>query len=168
MTNLGRLQYKLAILRRRRALRRWVCCIAPVGTGGLTVLVAVFWLDFGFQMDVIQRAVTSAGGLLMLGWILRRFSHPFLRRRETELESALQVEHHHGIQDQLVAALQFDTLDSRRHGSKQLESAVIDHCQSLTHYIGCPGIKIPIVAIIPPRGPKDSWYSGGLTHLRPM
>lgn len=132
MTNLGMLRRELATLRRRRALRRLVCGTAPLGTGCVCVLAAVFLLDFLLELDVMQRMVAVGVGLLMLGWILRRSAWPYLRERESELGAALQVERQHGIDDQLVAALQFEKPDADRRGSLQLESAVIARARDLS------------------------------------
>ena len=132
MNNLGRLHQKLVLLRRWRGWRRAVCGLAPLASSGLCVLAAIFCLDFVFGMDSVQRTVAAVGGLMLYGWSVRQLAWPFLCERESELEVALQVERHHGIQDQLVPALQFEQPDRRRHASRQLESAVIEQCRMTT------------------------------------
>ena len=132
MTNLALLRRKLALLRRRRVLRRFVCGAAPVGTGFICFLVAMFISDFLFQLDVVQRTVAMGTGLLLLGWFLRRSAWPYLRVRESVLQTALDFERIHGIDSQLVAALQFELADADRRSSPQLEQAVIDDARAVT------------------------------------
>ena len=132
MTNLGLLRRKLAMLRRRRALRRLVCGAAPIGTGGVCFLAAIFFFDFLFKLDVVQRAFAIGTGLLILGWFLRRAAWPYLRVRESELQTALHIERQHGIDDQLIAALQFEISDAARRSSPQLELAVIQDARAVS------------------------------------
>ena len=92
----------------------------------------MFLLDFVFKLDVVQRTVAASAGFLMLVWYLRRTAWPYLKMRDSALQTALDVERIHGIDSHLVAALQFETPDDARRSSPQLEQAVIQAARAVS------------------------------------
>jgi hypothetical protein len=126
VTKLSALHRQLNRLGRSRR-RLWL------GTGASALLVAVLWAavavffaDWLLDMTRTQRIVALAASVLALGWAYRRYTRPWLRRRETELEMAMLVQRQAHIDSDLVAALQFERPEARHWGSVQLEQAVID------------------------------------------
>ena len=84
-------------------------------------------LDWTFKMTIAQRLVALAMYAGALVWAYRRWVRPWLGHRETKIDMALLVEKHQRIDSELVAALQFETPEAERWGSRQLETAVIDY-----------------------------------------
>ncbi|MCA9249485.1 MAG: hypothetical protein KDA42_20345, partial [Planctomycetales bacterium] len=118
-------------LRRRRQALRWA-------TGGAALLVAVLWilagvfaLDFLFSLQTLQRAVVMAVGAGLLVWAFLKFTRPYWGVSESLIDVALLVEKRQGIDSDLVAALQFESPQADRWGSRELEDAVIDYVAEL-------------------------------------
>ncbi len=126
MTQLKKLHRRLAALRRRRAAARWASAWSALLTTVLWSLLAVFAVDLLFDLDVTQRLVVFALGVIAIGWSFRRFTLPLLGVRESEIQLALMVENRHGIHSDLVAAIQFERPQAAVWGSRQLEQAVIE------------------------------------------
>jgi hypothetical protein len=130
MTRLAQLRRRLSRLKQhRRNVRR------GAGYGGLaialfSILASAFLVDWLLDLNRIQRAISLAlcGSLLLLAF--RRYTLPWLRRRETDLDMALLVERNERIDSDLIAALQFDNPETPTWGSLELQRAVIDRAAS--------------------------------------
>lgn len=131
MTKLRTLQSQLASLRRWRQWFRWGTGYAGLLIALLWILAAVFVLDYGFKLEVPQRAIVIVIGLAGLVWAAMRYTAPFLGIQETPIDMALLVERQQGIDSDLVAALQFESPEADKWGSRQLEDAVVDYVAQL-------------------------------------
>jgi len=126
MTRLTELRKRLARLKRRRQRTRWATAYSALALALLWILAAAFLVDWLFEMNWIQRAISL---LLCTGiavWAFWRWSLPWLGHRENELDMALLVERRHHIDTDLVAAVQFESPEAPAWGSLQLEQAVVD------------------------------------------
>lgn len=131
-TRLRTLRSQLASLRWRRQAFRWATAFSAFFIALLWILAGVFLLDFLFpHMTILQRVVLIAVGLGALVWATLKYTRPFLGVDESEVEMALLVERQHGIDSDLVAALQFESPEASRWGSPELENAVIDYVAQL-------------------------------------
>lgn len=131
MSKLVILRSRLASLRRRRWMVRTSAAYSALLIGLLWSLAAVFLIDFVFEMDVVQRLIVMALGVVASGWVFRRYTLPMLGRAETNTDMALLVEREHRIDSDLVAALQFESPQASGWGSRQLEDAVIEKVASI-------------------------------------
>lgn len=127
MTKLAALHERLTGLRRRRRAIRIGTGLAALSLAVLWSLVALFLVDWLLSMTQVQRGVALVLAAGALVWAFKRYALPWLSYRETELDVALLVERQHGIDSDLVAALQFENPEARRWGSAQLEDQVIDY-----------------------------------------
>lgn len=131
MTNLSRLRSQLTGLRRRRARTRWTIGNSALATAVLVVLGMLMFLDWLLVMNAIQRAVTMVLGIGVVAWVFRRYSLPWLGRRESEIAIAMVLERQEAIDSDLVAALQFESPAAPLWGSGELEQAVIQRAADL-------------------------------------
>jgi hypothetical protein len=129
-TSLKQLHRKLAqVARRRRWSRRAAgCCAAAVAV--LWTLAVAFLLDLAFELDVIQRLIVLTLAAAALCWAFVRFVRPWFGIRETESDLALMMEQRHHIDNDLIAAIQFESADTARWGSMRLQQSVIDSASS--------------------------------------
>jgi hypothetical protein len=127
MSRLATLRHELTGLRRRRMSVRLGAAWLAIGLAVLWALAAIFWLDWLFVMNRLQRVIALGIGIGAVIWAYRRYAKPLLSQRETDLDMALMVERQQGIDSDLVAALQFESPEAARWGSTQLERAVIDY-----------------------------------------
>ncbi|MCY2992951.1 MAG: hypothetical protein NTY19_34480 [Planctomycetota bacterium] len=126
MTKLKAIRRHLRSLRRRRRRVRRATAWSAVLIALLWLLGAIFAVDVGFELDVLQRVLVMLAGAGLTIWAFARFAVPFLGVRETEMQLALHVEKQHHINSDLVAALQFESPEASAWGSPQLEGAVVD------------------------------------------
>lgn len=132
MTRLIDLHRQLSSLRSRRRRVRWATAWSGAAVALLVILAAAFALDWVFEMTRPQRVLLlglCAGGLF---WAVRRYSRPWLGQRESERQLAIWIERSHRIDNDLVAALDFERPEAKRWGSAELEEAVIDQAAQLT------------------------------------
>jgi hypothetical protein len=101
----------------------------------LAAIAVDFLLDWLFSFSRPQRAFLLLLQAALALWGLRRFVWPALVARETNIDLALLVEREHGIDSDLVAALQFDLREADEWESRQLESAVVDRVAGLGHQL---------------------------------
>lgn len=131
MTHLVRTRKQVFALQRHRLLVRWGTALAPLLTGLLVILAAFWAVDFFFQLDAPQRTAMLAVCGLTLLWVFLRYAKPLLAQHESIVDVALMVEKQHGIDSDLVAALQFDAAPTVYYGSPELETAVVRHAEEL-------------------------------------
>src|ERR687891_13938 len=91
-SRLATLRFELARLKRVRAALRAVAAWSALGTTILLALGAVFVLDVVFHLAVPQRVVVLLLASAVVAWAFWRFTRPYLRRPESEIEMALFVE----------------------------------------------------------------------------
>ncbi len=123
--SLEQLHRKLKQLARRRRWSRRAagCCAALVAALG--VLAIAFLLDVAFELDVIQRLIVLTLAAAGLFWACVRFVWPWFGIREKESDLALMMERRHDIDNDLIAAIQFETADSAAWGSRPLQRTVM-------------------------------------------
>jgi len=132
MTKLARLHARLLELRRRRRGIRLGVGYVALAVAVLWSLLAVFLIDWLLEMNRPQRIVSLVIWAVAVFWAFRRFTLPWLKGRESELEMALMVQRAEHIDSDLVAALQFEQPEAPEWGSVQLEDAVIDHTAEIS------------------------------------
>src|SRR6185436_14001534 len=104
MTRLAPLRDRLADLRRRRAAVRWGAGVAALGLAMLWTLAVAFVIDWSLEMSKPQRLVMILAGIGIIVWAVRRFTLPWLKVTESELDMALLVERQQKLDSDLVAA----------------------------------------------------------------
>lgn len=101
-----------------------------------------FLLDWWLEMNRAQRFVSLVMCIGVAVWAYRRFSRPLLGWVETDLDLALSVEQGQHIDNDLVAALQFESPQAAGWGSGHLRGAVIDYVsefgKTLNVFTGLP------------------------------
>ncbi len=131
MSKLAQLRARLLRLRGRRRNVRLAIGHSALAVAAAWTLAALFLADWLLEMNKPQRAVTLAVAAGVVLWAVRRFTLPWLGRRETLVDMALLVQRQEQIDSDVVAALQFESPDAAGWGSVQLEQAVIDRVAEL-------------------------------------
>jgi hypothetical protein len=134
------LRSRLAGLGQRRRLDRWLTGWSGLVIAILIALALAFLVDYSLRLRRIERLASL---LMVVGftlWAFRKFTRPFLFRRESLADLALLVEQRQKIDTDLVAALEFDgSLPSRSTqsptGSAQLRTAVVDYVSDFTELL---------------------------------
>src|SRR5215213_21974 len=127
MTQLTPLRSRLNELRRRRQAVRLGTGYSAVGLAILWSLSSLFAVDWLLEMNRPQRVIMILACVGIVIWASRRFALPWLGQHESELDIALLVEKQQRIDSDLVAAIQFESAEAPRWGSRQLEQAVIGY-----------------------------------------
>ena len=127
MKRLPRIHSGLARLRLFRATVR-------LGVMGSTVLSILLWamagaflLDFWIHMDQLERTIVLLGVIGVAGWAFVRYLAPALKVHESDTALAVLVDGMHGMDSDLVGAIQFDDERRSQYGSEQLRDAVIEY-----------------------------------------
>src|SRR5258708_5815731 len=115
---LAPLNSRLSALRRQRWMLRVVRGGVEAALVLLSALALDFLLDWLFSFSRPQRGFLLIVLSLVALWGLWRFVWPALVARETNIDLALLVERQHGIDSDLVAALQFDSYEADEWGSR--------------------------------------------------
>lgn len=108
MSELEKLRSDLRRLRLQRRLVRWCFALAAWLLVMLIVALVCLGLDLLLHLSPLQRLLADGTGLSVGVWAWRRHVVPWVRQRESEIDAALLVEREHGLDSELVAALQFD------------------------------------------------------------
>ena len=109
MTQLQELRTHLHRLRQRRRLARWSTGLAALALAVLWGLVAVFLVDWTANLGTSLRLASPCrlGAVLLLAaWY---WAWPWLTQGESDLDIALLIEKQHHIDNDLVAALEFES-----------------------------------------------------------
>ncbi len=122
---LAPLREQLARVRRRRRAIRFAAGVIAIAVALLWVLSVIFLLDWQLSMSRLQRIVVILLGAGAMSWAYRKYAAALLAVHETDLDIALMVEKQQQIDSDLVAALQFETPEAAKWGSRQLSRAVI-------------------------------------------
>lgn len=143
MNRLGELIQRLAAVARRRRRARWAIAIWDSLLGLLWALWAIGTLDALLELTRAQRLLAWLGILGVLGWHAVRFQRPMLRRRETTLDLALELERVQGIDSDLVAALQFESSNPTPQ-TANLRRAVVDYVADYAEHLKDLGLRSPL------------------------
>lgn len=131
-TQLGQLRSELTRLRNTRQMVRGISGLSLLLQSALLVLVGGFLADWLLDMSTAQRCILLTLMAVILVWSVRKFVKPWFGQTDDLIELALNVEQRHGLDNDLVSALQFEQPEAATWGSTQLESAVITQTAELT------------------------------------
>ena len=131
-TQLGRLRSELTRLRNTRQMIRGISGLSLLLQSALLIFVGGFLADWALDMSTAQRCILLTLMIAVLVWSIRKFVKPWFGQTDDLIELALNVEQRHGLDNDLVSALQFDQPEASHWGSAQLESAVITQTAELT------------------------------------
>lgn len=125
MSGLQTFRSQLGRLKLRRSFARWQTAVARGVVLDVIALFALLLLDFSLRLETTPRlfVIVAIGGVLV--WRKYRHILPDLLHDETVVDIALLLERTHGVDNDLVAALQFDAATSGNVGSLTLQKAVI-------------------------------------------
>lgn len=126
------LRSELNRLRNTRQMVRGISGLAVLLQSTLLILAGGFLLDWLLDMSPAQRFILLTLMGVAMVWCYRRLVRPWFGQDDDLIELALNVEQKHGIDNDLVSALQFESPQARNWGSVQLESAVITQVAELT------------------------------------
>ncbi len=118
---------RLSALRRRLWTLRVGTLWGRLALLWLGLVAAVFVFDFLVEPPRAIRAPLTIVLVIVTLYVVYRALREAFRRLPTFVELALQVERQHGIDSDLVAALQFESNAAKAWGSPQLQNAVITH-----------------------------------------
>lgn len=136
-TQLGQLRSQLTRLRNTRQMVRGISGLSLLLQSAMLIMVGGFLLDWLLDMSTAQRCILLALMAVVLGWSFRQFVKPWFGHDDDLIELALDVEQRHGLDNDLVSAIQFEKPEAASWGSTQLESAVITQVAELT-----PDLKV--------------------------
>ena len=125
MTHLAPLHAKLTLLRRLRRTACWIAGTASILVSAMVALWALFALDLYFHLSRPQRFIMIVLVVLLESWVIVKWSRRWFVRRESHLQVALGVENANQLDNDLIAALQFESTSQRGSGSAQLRQLVI-------------------------------------------
>lgn len=131
-TQLGRLRSELTRLRNTRQMIRGISGLSLLLQSALLISGGGFLADWALDMSTAQRCILLTLMIAVLVWLVRKFVKPWFGQTDNLIELALNVEQQHGLDNDLVSALQFEQPEASRWGSAQLESAVITKTAKLT------------------------------------
>lgn len=132
MTQLAEIRSGLHDLASRRRRARAVDALL-VGSAAAAVALFVYYrLDRALTLSVASRMFLDVVLVAGLGWFVLRKLGPSLISREDAIDTALRFERRHGIDADLVAALEFEPAlagvrgEATAYGSTRLTAAVVD------------------------------------------
>ena len=133
MSRLTSFRRRLSWLRTARCSAKWLTGVAVLVSAALLTLGALWGLDVLFELSESQRLLTGGIAAAALLWLFAKFTWPYLILPETPTDLVLLVEQQHGLDNDLVAALEFDTVQTTHGGSRDLAAAVVDQAVSTSH-----------------------------------
>jgi hypothetical protein len=122
---LNELHGKLSQLKQRRRWLRWIAAGAAFLAVVFWLLLGLFAIDLLFETDLFQRLVLLSIGAVILVWAASRFVWPLVTVREHPVDLALLVEKQAGVDNDLVAALQFSDPEANTWGARSFRDVVI-------------------------------------------
>ncbi len=141
-SELAPLHRLLGRIGRKRQRLRLTIGILGVLAGVIFVTLGLFALDWLLGLTVPQRLVLILVAGMLAYVASRRFILPWFVGRESELELALLVQKHFGIDSDLVAALQFEYPEAAQWGSVELEQKVI-------RQVAAQAEQLPLIEDVP-------------------
>ncbi len=147
MNRLAILRIRLQSLRLARWAVRQAAALALLLTALLAGWMLAGWLDWSLNLSLPLRAILLVAWGTGLAAFFHRWIWPELAVTESLEDVALVVEQEHGIDSDLIAALQFDGRQAPAWGSSRLSSAVIEYVaefsQTLDVYRGFRWGRLP-------------------------
>lgn len=126
---------------KRRRLRLMIG-VFGILAGIAFVALVLFVLDWLLELTVPQRVVLFAFAAVLALLASRRWVLPWFARLESELDLAILVQKHFGIDSDLVAALQFERPEAAEWGSVELEQTVI-------RQVASQAAQLPLIEDVP-------------------
>jgi hypothetical protein len=120
-------------LRRKRWAARMSIGFAGLAVAVLWSLAILFVADWLLEMKRLPRLVLIAAATGTVAYAFVHLTKPWLMSRESLIDMALLVERQQKLDNDLVAALQFESADAARWGSSQLQTAVVDYVAEFSH-----------------------------------
>lgn len=102
--------------------------LAPV----LWALLVAMALDVVVDMGKLERGVTFLIVAGVVVWSVRKFLLPMSDFEESDVETAMLVERQHGMETDLVAAMQFADGNREQFGSSELRAETINNAEKST------------------------------------
>lgn len=127
MTRLQPLQSRLNDLRRQRWLARMAIGASGLAVAAMWSLATLFLVDWLLEMNRLPRLILILTAAATVVYAFVRLTKPWLMNRESLIDMALLVERQQQLDNDLVAALQFESSDAVRWGSRQLQTAVVEY-----------------------------------------
>jgi len=128
-SKLGSLKSQLRRLRNARDRARLGLMTTSAFFWIAGTLVVWFLLDFGFNLSPLHRGLMMLVSVPVLAYGLSQAVTALRGWGASVIDTAISVEHVHGIDGDLVAALQFE--QGQSIGSSELQSAVVDYVAEL-------------------------------------
>lgn len=141
-SELAPLHRLLGRIGRKRQRLRLTIGILGVLVGLIFVALGLFTLDWLLGLTIAQRVVLILVAIIVAYVASRRFILPWFIGRESELDLALLVQKHFGIDSDLVAALQFEYPEAVEWGSVELEQKVI-------RQVAAQAQQLPLIEDVP-------------------
>ncbi|HEX4148845.1 MAG TPA: DUF4175 family protein, partial [Pirellulales bacterium] len=135
MSDLTVLRGHLRTLRRRRRRARWSAAYSVLALAIVAALSALGLTDIALSLSRGQRLAGEAIVGLVAAVVFLRNSRPWLGWRETDLDLALLIEQHQQLENDLVAALEFETPAAERWGSAALRAAVVKYVAAFAPHL---------------------------------
>ncbi|MBI2478088.1 MAG: hypothetical protein HYV60_05410, partial [Planctomycetia bacterium] len=132
MSGLQTFRSRLGNLKHRRAFTRWQTAFARSIVLVVIALFALLLIDFAFRLETVPRLIAMMFIVGALAWRALRHILPGISIEETVVDVALQLERTHGVDSDLVAALQFDASGNRSVGSITLQRAVVERTAKIS------------------------------------
>lgn len=132
MTQLAEIRSGLRDLASRRRRARAVDGLLVGAAAAAVALFAYYRLDRAMTLSVASRLFLDVVLAAGLGWFVVRKLGPAVWRRDDAIDTALRFERRHGIDADLVAALEFEPAlagvhgNETSYGSARLTAAVVD------------------------------------------
>lgn len=124
-SQLTNVRSELNRLVRMRAAVRFATAGCILASGAIGFLSLLFLVDWMFHLSIESRLFLLLLSLVAIAWMIRRLFCDLASKRETIEDVALAVEKQHGIDSDLIAALQFDSHDDQPQFRTELTQAVI-------------------------------------------
>lgn len=137
VTRLAPLRARLEALRLARSAIRWGCALSHVVLVMIAAWGVAFLLDRSLLLSWASRAVVLAAWIVAVGWCLLKQVRTQWSAAEVLEDVALLVEHRQRIDNDLIAALQFDAAPAGAWGSPRLSAAVVEYVADFT-----PGLNV--------------------------
>lgn len=133
VSKLSGLKSQLNRLRRARNGVRLGIALTGAAFWILGALSAWFVLDYGFQLSPLHRGLMMLATVPLLAYGLSKAVSALHGWSASLIDTAISVENRHGIDGDLVAAMQFE--QGQAIGSSELQTAVVDYVAELKNEI---------------------------------
>ncbi|MEX0818853.1 MAG: hypothetical protein WD070_04650 [Pirellulaceae bacterium] len=132
MSGLPTFRMRLKRLKYRRAFVRWQTAIAHGVVVWIGALFALLVIDWSLRLEAVPRLMVISVTIGVTAWRMLRHVVPQVMHDETIVDLGLLLERTHGVDSDLVAALQFDATPHSDAGSPELQRAVIERAAEIS------------------------------------